>query len=167
MSRISSWEFWIPGWRQAIVFVLLALMGLGLWAFSVYVAPYFNQSGSLSQPGSLFAEALNTGVVYYALLALVSGFVLPKGFYLWGIAIVLTHPFAVLIEAAYFQSQGVVEIVRGGVMGWVGYAVVLVMLTAATAVLTTMLSTAGVGLRLLLDLLRNRSSGPSQDARVR
>ena len=29
MSRISSQEFWIPGWRQAVVFMLLVLMGLG------------------------------------------------------------------------------------------------------------------------------------------
>ena len=160
MSRISSREFWIPGWWQAVVFMLLVLMGLGTWVFSRTAASFFS-------PQIVLVEmALDTGVVFYALLALVSGFVLPKGFYLWGIAIVFTHPFAALIDAAYLQAQGA-DIVYGGVMGWVNYAVVLVMLTVATGVLTSALSTVGAGLRLMSDHFRHRSSGTSRDVRVR
>lgn len=160
MSKISSQEFWMPGWRQAVIFVLLVLVGLGTWAFSVTAAPF------LSPPVFLFEMALDTGLAFYALLALAAGFVFSKGFYLWGIAIVFTHPFATLIDTAHMQAQGA-DIVRGGAMGWVGYAVVLVMLTVTTAVLTTVLSTMGAGLRLVLDHLRHRSSDTSRDVRVR
>ena len=131
MSGVSSRGFWIPGWRQAAFFLLLVLLGLAAWAFRVAVSATFNPPGFLD-------EAFDTGVILYALLALASGFVSPKGFYLWGVAVVLTHPFAALALSAYEQAQGA-DVVRGGSHGWVCFAFVLVMMTFTTAMLTTML----------------------------
>lgn len=159
MNSIGSREFWIPGWRQAAFFLLLVLLGLGVWELRVAAAPSFNPPGFLD-------EAFDTGVILYAVLALASGFLSPKGFYLWGVAIVLTHPFAALALATYQQAQGA-DIVRGEAGGWVGFAFVLVMMTFTTAVLTTMLSAMGAGLRLLLDHLRHGPSGAPQDVRAR
>jgi hypothetical protein len=45
---------------------------------------------ALFHPPGFLDEAFDTGVILYALLALAAGFVLPKGFYLWGVAVVLT-----------------------------------------------------------------------------
>jgi hypothetical protein len=159
MNTIGPRAFWIPGWRQAVFFVLLVLLGLGVWAFRIPAGFFFNPPGVLDQ-------AFDTGVILYALLALVSGFVLPRGFYLWGVAVVITHPFAALALAAYQQAQGA-DIVRGGAQGWVGFAFVLVMMTFTTAMLTTMLSATGAGLRLLLGHLRRGRSGTSQDVQAR
>jgi hypothetical protein len=83
MNTIGSREFWVPGWRQVDFFLLLVLLGLGAWVLRVATAPSFNPPGFLD-------EAFDTGVILYALLALAAGFVLPKGFYLWGVAVVLT-----------------------------------------------------------------------------
>lgn len=159
-NPIESQNFWIPGWRQAIVFLLLVLLGLGAWAFRIPAGIHFNP------PLLLLDDAFDTGVILYALLALAAGFLVPRGFYLWGVAIVLSHPFAALTLTAYQQSHGA-DIVRGGVEGWVGYAFVLVAMTMTTAVLTTVLSAAGAGLRLLVAHLRRGRSAPPQDARVR
>jgi hypothetical protein len=83
LHRIGSREFWVPGWRQVGFFLLLVLLGLGAWVLRVAAAPSFNPPGFLD-------EAFDTGVILYALLALAAGFVLPKGFYMWGVAVVLT-----------------------------------------------------------------------------
>ena len=83
LNTIGSREFWVPGWRQVGFFLLLVLLGLGAWVLRVAAAPSFNPPGFLD-------EAFDTGVILYALLALAAGFVLPKGFYLWGVAVVLT-----------------------------------------------------------------------------
>ena len=159
MDTIGSRAFWVPGWRQATFFVLLVLLGLGVWAFRIPAGFYFNPPGILD-------EAFDTGVVLYALLALAAGSVAPRGFYLWGVAVVLSHPFAALALAAYQQAQGA-DIVRGGAQGWVSFAFVLVMMTFTTAMLTTVLSAMGAGLRLLLGHLRRGRSGTPQDVRAR
>ena len=159
MNTIGTRAFWIPGWRQAAFFILLVVLGLGAWAFRIPAGFYFNPPGILD-------EAFDTGVVLYVLLALVAGSVAPRGFYLWGVAIVFTHPFAALALAAYQQAQGA-DIVRGGAQGWVSFAFVLMMMTFTTAMLMTMLSAMGAGLRLLLDRLRRGRSGTPQDVRAR
>ena len=158
MNTLGAREFWVLGWRQAAHFLLLVLLGLGVCAFMVAAAPSFDPPGFLD-------EAFDTGVALYALLALASGFAVPKGFYLWGVAIVLTHPFAALALAAYRHAQGA-DIVLGGAQGWVGFAFVLVLMTFTTAMLTTMLSAMGAGLRLLSDHLRRRRSGTPRDVRA-
>ena len=83
-----------------------------------------------------------------------------------GVAVVLSHPFAALALTAFRESRGF-EIVRGGAEGWVGYAFVLVMMTFATAMLTTALSATGACLRILSDHLRRGRPGTPRDARVR
>ena len=77
MSRVGSREMWVPGRRQGAIFLLIALLGLGVWAFRVAAGPYFN-------PPAFLDVAFDTGVILYALFALASGFVAPRGFYLWG-----------------------------------------------------------------------------------
>jgi hypothetical protein len=93
MRRLGSGEFWVPARRQGAIFLLIAFLGLGAWAFQeVVFRPVVGADGL----GSLLALAFETGVALYAVLALGLGFLAPRGFYLWGIAVVLTHPFAAL-----------------------------------------------------------------------
>ena len=110
MNTIGTRALWIPGWRQAAFFILLVLLGLGAWAFRIPAGFYFNPPGVLD-------EAFDTGVVLYALLALVAGSVAPRGFYLWGVAIVFTHPFAALALAAHQQAQGATSFGAGRRVG--------------------------------------------------
>lgn len=152
MSTIGSREFWVPGWRQVAFFLLLVLVGLGAWAFTVAFRLYFDPPGILD-------GAFDTGTIPCALLALAAGFVSPRGFYLWGIAVVLTHPFAALALTSYRQAEGA-DIVRGGAQGWAGYAFVLVLLAFTTATLATVLSAMGAGLRLLSGHLGGRPGTP-------
>lgn len=166
MGRIGSREFWVPGRQQGTIFFLIGLLGLGAWAFRVAAAPVVGSDWPKDGLFFLLDQAFDTGVALYALLALTSGFVAPKGFYLWGIAIVPSHPFAALALTAYRESQGF-DIVRGGAEGWVGYAFVLVMMTFATAMLITALSAAGAGLRTLSDHLRHGRPGTPHDVRAR
>ncbi len=155
MSRLGSREFWVPGRRQGVVFLLIVFLGLGAWAFKEAV---FRPVVGVDDLASLLALAFETGVALYALLALGSGFLAPKGFYLWGIAVVLSHPFAALALTANRESRGF-ELVRGGAEGWVNYALVLVVMSFATAVLLTALSAVGAGLRILLDHRRHGRPG--------
>ena len=93
MRRLGSGEFWVPARRQGAIFLLIVFLGLGAWTFQEAVfRPVVGTDGL----GSLLALAFETGVALYAVLALGSGFLAPRGFYLWGIAVVLTHPFAAL-----------------------------------------------------------------------
>lgn len=151
MSRLGSRGFWVPGWRQGAVFLLIFFLGLGAWAFKEAVSRPVVGGDGLS---FLVYMAFDTGVPLYASLALAAGFLAPKGFYMWGTAIVLSHPFAALALTANRESRGF-EVVRGGAEGWVGYALVLVVMSFATAVLLTALAAAGAGLRLLMDHLRH------------
>ena len=77
---------------------------------------------------------------------------------MWGIAVVLSHPFAALALTANRQSRGF-ELVLGGTEGWVNYALVLVVMSFVTAVLLTALSAVGAALRILLDHLRRGRPG--------
>lgn len=160
MGRVGSGEFWMPGWRQAATFLLIALLGLGAWWSRVALAPSFN-------PPGLLDEAFDTGVVLYALLALAAGLAAPEGFYLWGVAVVISHPVSALALAAYQQQAQGHEIVRDGAQGWVGFAFVLVMMTFVTAMLITALSAAGAALRLLLQHHLHGRPGTPRDARAR
>lgn len=138
MASIGSRGFWIPGRRQAALFPLLVLLGLGAWAFWV---PFLG-------------EGYHTGTILYALPALGAGLVSPRGFYLWGVAVVLAHPWAGLaLEAAFRQSRGA-DAIPGGEMEWVGLAFVLVLMSFTMAMVATVLSGLGAGLRLLWDHLR-------------
>ena len=149
MSPIDSREFWLPGRWQAGFFLLLVLLGLGVWVLRV---PFLG-------------EAFHTGELLYALLALMAGFVLPRGFYLWGIAVVIAHPIAAVALTAYQQAQGA-DIVRGGAVGWLGFAFVLVIMTLPAAVLATIFSAMGAGLRVLSGRLRRGRSRTPQDLRA-
>ncbi len=71
------------GRGEAIVFVVLAWLGLVIWVFSTPSVAGSLLDGRFSAPvyGYPFF-----GLPYYALLAFMAGFLFPRGFWLWGIA---------------------------------------------------------------------------------
>ena len=81
MSRLGSREFWVPGRRQGAIFLLIVFLGLGAWALKEAV---FRPVAGAADLASLLALAIDTGVTLYAVLALGSGFLAPRGFYLLG-----------------------------------------------------------------------------------
>jgi len=77
--------------RYGTVFAVLVLLGAGVWALSTPAVA----GRILGEPGY---EAAYTSPVYgflglplLALPALVAGLLLPKGFFLWGFAVVLAY----------------------------------------------------------------------------
>lgn len=77
--------------RYGLVFAALALAGLAVWAVSTpaMAVLLFGESGYEAAYSSPVYGFL--GLPLLALPPLISGFVLPKGFFLWGVAAVLAY----------------------------------------------------------------------------
>lgn len=89
-----------------------------------------------------------------ALIALLAGYVLPRGFWLWGGAAVLLHPLAEAASTNRALEAGVVDSSELG-----GLLVVTVVTLIVYAVLCTIAAALGAGLRLLWWRLRGEPVG--------
>lgn len=146
--------------RYVIAFVALALIGLGAWAIT---APP-------STP-NLFAFG-HSGFPLLALAAAVAGYLLPKGFPLWGVAVVCLHPVADAGFAAWLGPRFMLVPEKLTGTEVIGLALVLLGKSVLFAVASTLTATLGAGMRLLRWRLRGESvrgmlgmsSGSSRDA---
>ena len=78
-------------------------------------------------------------------LSIVSGFVFPRGFYLWGIALGLHGPFVEGLTVYLMEKEGYGLV--GGTQGVLSYVAISAMLFVFTILCYTLLSTLGMALR--------------------
>lgn len=78
--------------RYVVVFWALVLAGLVIWALSTpaVAGSLFGDTGYEAAFG--FPLYAFLGLPLLALPPLIAGFVLPKGFFVWGVALVLAYP---------------------------------------------------------------------------
>jgi hypothetical protein len=120
--------------------------GATSWLFGVEL-PRWPEFGT---PLDLYLTAIVCGA-----LALVAGFVFPRGFYLWGLALNLHGP---VVEALtiYRMEQAGLDGVVGGI---VGYIVPSALVFCFTVCCYTAAAAAGAGLRVGGGRLVGRPSG--------
>lgn len=138
-----------PGRREALIFVVLVFVGFLVW-FTGSPGIAYRLFG-VDLPGlprvdstllSLLRVPISCGI-----LALVGGFVFPRGFYLWGVALGLHGPFVegLTVYLMYQEGLGLV----GGTRGVAGYVVISAMLFVFAILCYTVLSATGAGTRYL------------------
>ena len=121
--------------------LLVCLAVTALVALTAGVALAATISGSEGDDRNLTQVVLGAA-------ALASGFVSPRGFYLWGVALALHSPFTQGLTVHLMQREGIDPAV--GTQGLVGFAVITAVLVAFAAFCYTVLSAAGMGPRLLI-----------------
>lgn len=140
---ISDWR---PGWREAAVFSLLVVFGFVVWfaASPGITSMLLGVNLDFWSPNLPFISLTQ---ILCGVAALVGGFVSPRGFYLWGIALALHSPFTQGLSVYLMEREGV-ELV-GGTEGLVAFAVMTAVLISFATFCYSMLSAVGMGLRLL------------------
>ncbi len=134
-------------WRKYVLtFLVLAVVGLIVRMYGRGVV-----AGLLGE-GLFYPTFFIPRLFLPALAGAVAGFVLPKGFLLWGIAVVILQPIAEGLSISRALEAGVIESSQLG--GLVFFEVImLVMLMLACTVAAVL----GAGLRLLWWRLRGES----------
>ncbi len=141
-------------WRRkyALAFLATALVGLAIRVYTQnIVTGLFG-----AEPGEVLFTLLPVieGLFLPALVALLVGYVLPKGFFLWGIAVVLLHPLNQALWINRALEAGVIE--SSGLGGLVVVETTFLLLFAGAC---TGAAALGAGLRLLWWWLRGESIG--------
>ena len=137
---------YLPGRREAAIFVGLALLGLAVWAISTpSVAGYFLGERFYR---AAYSFPLYFGLPLYASLALLAGFFFPRGFWLWGAALYCLTPLANSVLAWWVEARGG-DVLGGSPLAIVSYALTLVMMAVGLGVAATILSALGAGFRVL------------------
>jgi hypothetical protein len=140
------WRRYGPGRKEAIGFVVLALSGFIAWlAQSGYVI------STLLDIEPLWGY-VDTGLfplvfLVCGVLAFLGGVLLPKGFYLWGVAVYLHAPFAEVMVVEAMEREGIG--LTGGDTGIASYAIMTAMLIFSAMILFTGMSALGMGARTL------------------
>jgi hypothetical protein len=139
-------------WKKYVLaFLVVAIVGL---AVTIYAPAAV---GELFGVNAFSLKFLSSSLLPPALVAAVAGYVLPKGFFLWGVAVIFLHP---LVEAWQTHRAN-----AGGAFGpsgigdeqILGLALVLVMMLTGYAFACTVAVALGAGLRLLWWRLRGES----------
>ena len=157
VRHLATPRFWIPGWREALVFGVLVSLGILTWglgtpavAGSLLGEPFFERA---------YGFPFYFGAPLYVLFSLLAGVFFPRCFYLWGIALLLPSSVADIALALYQNLVLDANLVRGGAGGWASLVVVIVMMTIGYGMVATTLSAFGAGLRLLASFLADRVWG--------
>lgn len=150
---------WRPGGRELLVFASLAVVGFLIWE----VGPTTRLTSLLgADPVEAFGDPLNFWL--YTLVepalrcavALAAGFLFPRGFYLWGLAVAVHTPLTIFLLQRRAVREGV-DLIVGGLEGLLSYALIEAMLTAVAVALYTVFAGFGVLGRYLAE--RRRASG--------
>lgn len=144
----------MPGKAGIPVFLLAAVAGLAVWVFSTPAI-----SGKLL--GEAAYEATYThpllaffGLPLLAAIAFGAGSVSPRGFWLWGVAIVSLHSLAYVWLTIWTSSRGAFGPEGIGPRQILSLAFVEILMLIALATACTVGSAAGAGLRFLWLKLR-------------
>lgn len=136
--------------EYVLAFLAAALAGLAIrvYALNVVVGLFG------AEPGDrlfIFLPEVR-GLLVPALIALLVGYVLPKGFFLWGIAVVLLHP---LVEAVWINRALGAGVVASSELS--GLIIITATEIIVFMVLCTIAAALGAGLRLLWWRFRGES----------
>ena len=137
---------YLPGKREAVVFVGLALLGLVVWTLSTPSVAGFLLGERFYR--AAYSFPLYFGLPLYALLAFLAGFFFPRGFWLWGAALYCLTPIADAALAWWVEARGG-DVLGGGPPAIVSYVLTVVMMAVGLGVAATLVSTLGAGLRVL------------------
>ena len=148
-----------------MVFAALAVLGLLSWAAGSpgLVSRMLGLDLSFWRPAGVFADNFFFVSLVGCLLALASGLVFPRGFYLWGIALALHTPFTEALTVYLMQRDGYGLV--GGAQGIASYIFITALFVFGAMLIYTAFSTLGMGLRYLV--LGDRSREERQGRRGR
>lgn len=146
-----------PGRKELIVFVCMSALGALVWLAK---SPGFaSRLFGVGLP-SLVPDGLAFNLFFVpavcGLLAFVGGFVFPKGFWLWGIALALHAPFTEALTIHWMYQDGLKLPAADGPGGIINYGIFLAGLIFFAAFCYTVLSALGMGLRYLTKRLLSR-----------
>lgn len=143
----------VPGLRGVFVFAALVVVGFGIWlASSPGVAERLFGFDLPAWPTWMEDSFFLLILVWTGLrsgVALSAGFLFPRGFLLWGLAIVIHTPLTQWLTARAMIQEGIDPFV-GGTEGMLNYLIIDTLLTAMMAVFYTCLAGAGALARYLI-----------------
>ena len=96
----------LPGWKKTAVFLILVVVGCALWfaASPGVTSALFGVCLRLWSPNLPFVSVAS---VACGAMAMAGGFVFPKGFYLWGVALAIHSPFTQGLSVYVMEREGV------------------------------------------------------------
>lgn len=145
------WRKYGPGSKEIVGGVVLAFLGFAAWlAQSGYVISTLFDIEPLW--GFIDTGFLSFTFLACGLLSFLGGVLLPKGFYLWGVAVYLHAPFAEIMVVAAMQREGIGLV--GGNSGLVSYSIITAMFIVLAMMFFTALSALGMGTRYLASKVR-------------
>lgn len=150
---------WRPRLRELLVFVALAVLGFLIWEINPSItltnALGIDRATALEEPLNFFLLGLVEPALR-CLVVLVVGFLFPRGFYLWGLAIAIHTPLSIFLLNRAAAQDGI-EIIQGGIEGLLGYVVIEAMFTLMAAFFYTIFAGIGVLMRYLFE--KKRAAG--------
>jgi hypothetical protein len=96
----------LPGWKKAAVFLILVVVGCALW-FAASPGVTSALFGVCLGPWSPNLPFVSVASVACGAMAMAGGFVFPKGFYLWGVALAIHSPFTQGLSVYVMEREGV------------------------------------------------------------
>lgn len=146
-----------PGRKELAVFALLFVLGSLVWlASSPGVTSRLLGIALPLPPLGGTALSLYFVPIVCGLLSFASGFVFPRGFWLWGVALALHAPFTEALTTYMMYRDGIELAAADGPGEIVGYGVFVAALIFFAALCYTALSALGMGLRYLTGRLLSR-----------
>lgn len=139
--------------RYVITFLATALVGLVIRKYASGVV------GDLFGQDAFGLKFLGSRLLLPMLLAAVVGYLLPKGFFLWVIAVMSLHPLEEARQTGWANEWGAFGSSGIGDSELLGLIFVPLMMLALLAFVCTIASALGVGLRLLWWRYRGESVG--------
>ncbi len=152
--------------RYAVAFLVMAVAGLAVRVYAPAII------GEMFGEGEFGLRFFSSRLLLPALVAVVAGYLLPKGFFLWGLAVISLHPLVEAWKTRLADAGGAFGPSGIGNEQLLGLAFVLVMMLLVYALACTLAAALGAGLRLLWWWIRGESvSGKlgmtSEDGRAR
>ncbi len=149
----------IPGKRGIIVFLATAVVGLAVWAVSTpsVIGRLFGEGAYVAAYSHPLLRFF--GLPLLAIVVAVAGYLSPRGFWLWGIAVVFLHPVARARQTERANSLGAFGSSGTEGLQLLGLALVTAMIIFELAVACMIAAALGAGLRLLWWWLRGKPIG--------
>jgi hypothetical protein len=156
-------SIWRPRVRDLLVFSALAILGFLLWQINpstLLTNTLGIDLGAALAKNPLYGLLLGLiGPALRCMVALAAGFLFPRGFYLWGLAIAIHTPLSILLLNRLAAQDGI-TLITGGLEGLLSYAVIEAISTTVAIFFYT--GFAGVGVLSRYPFTRRKSAGHSR-----